>query len=143
MKLLLIDDNLCLTSLLGKALTQSGYETCSENDSLKAIETIRATRPDLIILDSEMPGKSGLEILGELKLTSDVGDTPVIILTGHNQDRDACLERYGCDVIPKTAGLNLILKCIKRNTNLGSGKSAPYPVTSAKLYPKTCQNVLP
>ena len=54
-RILLVDDNVNLTTLLGKALSKCGYEAHAENDSTLAVNRVRELRPDLIVLDVMRP----------------------------------------------------------------------------------------
>lgn len=115
MKILLVDDNLSLTTLLSRALNRLGYQVTAENDSDRAIRTIQKLRPDLIILDLEMPGKSGLEIYGELKISSQLASIPVIMLASLDDAGSVRSEVFGCDVLRKPAGLDDLLTVIEKN----------------------------
>lgn len=66
-------------------------EACDGDESL---ELARRHRPDLVILDVMMPGRTGLDVLGELRRDPELADTRVIVLTAGAQvaDRDAALE---------------------------------------------------
>ena len=63
-------------------------------DGEESLELARSERPDLIVLDMMMSGRSGLEVLGELRRDPELADTLVVMLTARAQatDRDAALE---------------------------------------------------
>ena len=77
---------------------ERGYEISEARDGEEALELARQLRPDLVILDLMMPGRSGLDVLEELRSDPDLLATPVIVLTGRAQteDREA-VERAGAD----------------------------------------------
>lgn len=77
---------------------ERGYEISEARDGEEALALARQLRPDLVILDLMMPGRSGLDVLEELRSDPDLLATPVIVLTGRAQteDREA-VERAGAD----------------------------------------------
>lgn len=105
-KILLIDDNLSLTTLLSRALDRFGYEAYSENNSVNAMNSIRSINPDLIVLDLMMPGKNGVEIYSELMADKVNSQTPVIMLTALAEHSEFDLDAFDCDVMQKPAKLD-------------------------------------
>jgi CheY-like chemotaxis protein len=95
--ILLVEDNPGDVRLLETALQNSHlvHELKAVSDSVQAFKllinaepTTRAYRPDIIVLDLNLPGKNGLEILEELKGDGDLKDIPVIVLTSSDRDLD-------------------------------------------------------
>jgi len=82
MKVLLIDDNETLIQIYQKILRAQGHLADILTDGTKAIETIKTSSPDIILLDLMMEPVSGWEILTAIRNDSDISDIPVIILTG-------------------------------------------------------------
>lgn len=85
-KVLVIDDAELTLRLVRNYLQKDGIEnvlTCQRPD--EALRTIRQAKPDLIILDLNMPQVSGIEILRDLRSSPETIDIPVIILTAHNE----------------------------------------------------------
>ena len=115
MKILLIDDNLSLTTVLGRALQLLNYKTRAENRAMHAMETVKSFQPDLIILDLEMPEKSGLEIYGELQLSDQFSTIPVIMLAPLDKQGAVRAEVFHCDVIGKPAPFGELCAAIERN----------------------------
>ena len=88
-KVLLIDDDQELTGLLSAYLTNSGFAVHvvhSGPDALKQLD--KNCRYDLMVLDIQMPGMTGLELLPQLRARV---DTPVIMLTGRGEEVDRIL----------------------------------------------------
>lgn len=80
-KILVIDDDKLVRKLFAVALTKSGYEVLEAEDGDKGLLMVHSERPDLVITDYQMPGKSGLEVLSEIrKLRIKL---PVIMLTAY------------------------------------------------------------
>ena len=94
-KVLLIDDDRGIVDSLKLYLEQSGFEifTCMRGD--EAIESFQQTHPDIIILDINLPGKNGIELMKEFRELSDI---PVLMLSARDDQKDilSSLE-YGAD----------------------------------------------
>jgi CheY-like chemotaxis protein len=82
MQILLIDDNEKLCKLYQQLLIRGGHETRILTDSAKAMDTIRESPPDLILLDIMMEPVSGWEVLEQIRSSEEFSELPVIILTG-------------------------------------------------------------
>ena len=68
MKVLIVDDNELMRSTIGALLTEMGHEVVGEaEEATGALESFSALKPELVFLDLVMPGKSGVEILGEIR----------------------------------------------------------------------------
>ena len=98
--ILLIDDDEPLRELVTEYLQGYGFTVDTLPDGVKAVETVAAKTPDLIILDVMMPGPDGFEVLQKLRAHSPV---PVIMLTakGDDADRIVGLEMGADDYLPK------------------------------------------
>ncbi len=66
-RILVVDDDELIGSMLGRALRQDGYETRVEHDPAAVLEAARSFVPDVALLDVNLPGKSGLELLQEMR----------------------------------------------------------------------------
>ena len=93
---LVCDDEEALRALMHAALQTTGREIVEARDGDESLELARIVRPDLIVLDMMMPGRTGLEVLAELRREAEFAETPVIVLTARTQasDREAA-ERVG------------------------------------------------
>jgi two-component system response regulator CpxR len=99
-RLLVIDDDPRLRELLSEYLAGRGYEVDLAENGLVGLEAARTARHALAVLDIMMPGLDGLDVLRELRKTSDL---PVILLTarGDDMDRIVGLELGADDYLPK------------------------------------------
>jgi len=99
-RLLLVDDDRALATMVGEYLTLQGFSVESVASGEEALTSIRARAPDLVVLDIGLPGIDGLQTLERLRLTYTV---PVIMLTAHGEDRDriAGLLAGADDYLPK------------------------------------------
>lgn len=81
-KVLAVDDNLLNLKLIEKSLSKEGYGIFSATNGPDAREIAFKEKPDLILLDIEMPGENGFEVIEKLKENSETNPIPVIFLTG-------------------------------------------------------------
>ena len=85
MKILVVDDDLELSSLIGYALRQAGYMVIEAGDGVAALEAFERESPALVILDVNLPRLSGLEVCRRIRAAS---RTPVMMLTVKNAEED-------------------------------------------------------
>jgi len=78
--ILIIENEVVLGGFLEKKLEKAGYKVSVVRDGERAIADIKENKPDLILLDMSIPGKSGFEILEELKDNNILPDLPVLII---------------------------------------------------------------
>ena len=82
-RVLIVEDDADTIDILEAMLSEiGGVTTLSANDGNRGLDKARATKPDLIILDVMMPGKTGFQVFSELKHDESLKDTPVVMLTG-------------------------------------------------------------
>jgi len=88
---LVCDDGPVLRMLVRATLDHGDYTVVEACDGDEALELTRAEHPDLILLDMMMPGRSGSDVLRELRADPATAETPVIMLTARAQatDREA------------------------------------------------------
>ncbi len=87
-KIAIVDDNVAIVEMLKRKLEKEDFEVLCCSESAVAVELCRHEKPDLIILDILMPGKSGWEIMEELKQDPSTKGAPVIISTVKNRPED-------------------------------------------------------
>ena len=84
MKVLLVDDNPEITELLSRFLKAKGHENIVTNDPLIGLDKIKNDHFDIIFLDIQMPGLSGLDIIQELEIENILKDQNIIIFSANN-----------------------------------------------------------
>ena len=99
-RILLVDDDRALASMLSEYLALHGFSVESVTSGEEALTLIDARSPDLVVLDVGLPGIDGLQTLSRLRERRSV---PVIMLTAHGEDRDriAGLLAGADDYLPK------------------------------------------
>jgi DNA-binding response OmpR family regulator len=88
MKILLIEDDKFLRTVLEKKLLTEGFEVVSAVDGDEALEKIISDKPDLILLDIILPKKSGFLVLENIKKDPELRKLPVIIISNLGQEED-------------------------------------------------------
>ena len=86
LRLLVVEDEKKLCDMIAKSLHLAGYEVDMCNDGEQALEMIYAELYDLIVLDLNLPGVDGMEILRELRKENE--ETKVLILSARSQIAD-------------------------------------------------------
>ncbi|MDD2751836.1 MAG: response regulator [Candidatus Omnitrophica bacterium] len=81
-KVMVIDDNQEFLEELKEMFSLNGYSTVTINDSLLAREAAILEKPDIILLDLKMPGKSGFQVADEIRSFSQLYRVPIIAMTG-------------------------------------------------------------
>src|SRR5436309_575516 len=87
-KILLIEDDSDLFSLLKYNITKEGFSLTGSHTGKGALELCRQARPDLILLDIMLPDSDGLEICKAIRTDPDLAATPVIFLTARASETD-------------------------------------------------------
>jgi two-component system nitrogen regulation response regulator NtrX len=80
-RILVVDDEANIRESLSDILSDEGYEVETAESAEKALDIVRKTPPDLVIMDVWLPGMDGAAALKEIKSSN--GDLPVVMITGH------------------------------------------------------------
>ena len=96
-RILVVEDNEDNRDSLSRRLERRGFEVLMAHDGRHGVEMAAAEKPDLILMDMNMPEMDGWEATRMIKSTPDAADVPVIALTAHAMtgDRERALES-GC-----------------------------------------------
>jgi two-component system, chemotaxis family, response regulator PixG len=111
-----VDDSAWVGEVLGKLLNGAGYRFLSIQDPLRAIPTLLAQKPALILLDLRMPNTNGYEICEQLRRLSAFRTTPIIILTGNDGVIDRMRAKFvgATDFLSKSVDHQQVLFVIKK-----------------------------
>ena len=97
MRILLVDDDPALRTLLRTTFEVADVDVEEAHSADAARRRINAARPDVIVLDVNMPGMTGLELCAELKADPATSAIPIILLTGSTGGTNAAAKRAGAD----------------------------------------------
>ncbi len=113
-RILVVDDEPVVVKTLSKAIRRQGFDVVSAADGEEALEKVRSTKPDLVILDIQMPKLDGTEVLQRIKGSPETASLPVIMLTAKAGDEDILKGyKYGANYyIPKPFKMDEVLKGI-------------------------------
>ena len=116
-RILTVDDEPATARNLKPLLESTGsYEVRGENHSKQAVETARAFRPDLILLDVVMPVLDGWEVAARVELDPELKDTPIVFLTALASNRHTGGHAVATGTIvflAKPVELEELLRCIE------------------------------
>jgi two-component system, OmpR family, KDP operon response regulator KdpE len=123
--ILVVDDEAQIRRVMRTTLSAQGYTVLEAKSGEEALATLRDERPDLILLDTNMPGISGLDAAREIRHSSEV---PIIMLTVRNTERDkvAALDAGADDYVVKPFGSDELMARIRAALRRRSpGEAAP------------------
>jgi sigma-B regulation protein RsbU (phosphoserine phosphatase) len=81
-KIVVVDDDLKVTMLVEKALTERGFRVFSTNEGRKALELVEMEKPDVLITDILQPGLDGVSLCNSIKNDPKFSNTRIIIISG-------------------------------------------------------------
>ena len=144
MKVLAIDDQQLVLLPLQKRLTELGYDVIIETDASEGLKTYNSFNPDLVIVDINMPGVSGLDVVKYIRQTKGA-QTPIMVLSGNVQDiviTDA-FELGINDYMKKPLSLNEICARVKNLIGLPKGQDAAKPGSEIMIQQRCVGVVIP
>jgi len=112
--ILIVEDEPKNLTLLRDLLQVSGYKTIEATDGEKGVELAKASKPDLILMDIQMPKMDGLEATQILKADAATSNIPVLALTSYAMkgDEERILQA-GCDgYLAKPFNIQELLKTV-------------------------------
>ena len=110
--ILVVDDDAQIRRVLQATLSSNGYDVIEAKNGKEALTAVLRERPDLILLDVNMPGMSGFEACREIRLSF---DGPIIMVTVRNaeQDKVVALDCGADDYVVKPFGMSELLARIR------------------------------
>jgi diguanylate cyclase (GGDEF)-like protein len=83
-RVLIIDDDAAFTLLAGETLQQAGFDVEIASNSREALAAFEAAKPDVVLLDVELPGTNGFDLCATLRTLSPGFEVPIVMVTGHD-----------------------------------------------------------
>jgi CheY-like chemotaxis protein len=113
-KILLVEDHEEIWDFLSRRLKRRGYDVVLAHDGQEAVEKTSSERPDVVLLDMNLPVMDGWTAARTLKADPDTANVPLIALTAHamSGDRDKALEAGCDDYHPKPVDFSRLLSQI-------------------------------
>ena len=130
--ILVVDDEPQIRRVMRTTLSAQGYSIVEARDGQEALEKFRSARPDLVLLDMNMPVLDGLEACREIRAGSDV---PIIMLTVRSAEKDKvrALDAGADDYVVKPFGIQELLARIRAALRRASQDSTAVIISSKKL----------
>jgi two-component system, OmpR family, KDP operon response regulator KdpE len=130
--ILVVDDEPQIRRVMRTTLTAQGYEIVEARDGQEALEKLRTERPDLVLLDVNMPVMDGLETCREMRRGSDVG---IIMLTvrSSEQDKVRALDAGADDYVVKPFGIQELLARVRAVLRRGANDETQNVLASKEL----------
>src|SRR5579863_2084637 len=121
-RILVIEDERCLTDVLSYTLTREGYEPIIAHDGQEGLRKAQMQLPDLIILDIMLPGIDGLEVCKQLRAGKQTASIPILMLTAKSEEMDQVVGfTVGADdYVTKPFSVKVLLqrlRALKRRTD--------------------------
>jgi len=118
--ILVVDDDAPILMLMQNLLREFGFLPLTATTGEQAVEVARAQRPDLILLDRNMPRMSGDEVIESLRSEPGLEGIPILILSGEPLERDE-LKRIRADgAVQKPFDILALIEKIRSHLNGGS-----------------------
>jgi two-component system phosphate regulon response regulator PhoB len=95
-RVLIVEDHQTMREAM-RLVLEPDFEILEAPDGIKAVAMIRADHPDLVLLDLNLPGVSGTEVLATLKGDRATADIPVIVVTAMGEEERERVTRLGAD----------------------------------------------
>ncbi|MCU0494886.1 MAG: response regulator [Chloroflexaceae bacterium] len=111
-RILVVDDEAPIADLIADVLGDEGYTVCTVHNGDDALASVSGYQPDLIFLDSFIPGISGDELLLALRNQPNLTQTPIVVMSA-SADAVALLARHGgTRTLMKPFNLDDLLNCV-------------------------------
>src|SRR5690242_7959536 len=111
-EILVVDDDAMSRKVLARLLSAAGYNCRVCKDGSEALDTIRDKPPSVLLLDFDMPGLNGAEVLRRLRSDPDsaVAQIPTIMLTAHGSEQSevSCLQAGADDFVTKPVNSSVL-----------------------------------
>ena len=123
---LIVDDEQYIREMVGLKLSSCGFEVQEASGGKEGLEKVKGLRPDIVLLDMEMPDMNGLAVFKKLKEDGFTVGTNIFFFTGKDNPRQDMVElskimakgEGAVDLIRKEMDLNKIVEYMKQSLNM-------------------------
>lgn len=114
-RILVIDDEAYARQLVRALLERAGYEVSTASSADEGLQTMRATRPDMVTVDLMMPGRSGLDLLAEKLSDPMIQPIPSLVVSavGLNADLEKALALGAAGALSKPFSQHQLLEAVR------------------------------
>jgi len=122
--IMIVEDDVIQLDILNHILIQMGYNTIQCENGQKAMDTLKSSKPDLILLDQNMPDMSGFQLLKEIKAKPEYSSIPVLMMSVDSTDESAilCISCGAEGFIRKPVKISELVLKIKNSINIKISK---------------------
>lgn len=125
MKVMVVEDESDIREILKNLLEEEGFQVVALDNGLNLLEELQSNRPDLLLLDQILPGKTGVEAVREVRASQNFGRLPIIMVTGLSGEDDKvnALDLGADDYVTKPfypKELAARIKALARRTDLAN-----------------------
>jgi CheY-like chemotaxis protein len=115
MRILIVEDHPRMRGAMRLVLEEEGFQIDEAGDGLAAIESVRGDPPALVLLDLNMPGASGKDVLEQLKGDPVTTDVPVVIVSATGEEGRSEAMRLGAEAyVTKPFSPSVLLRTAER-----------------------------
>lgn len=125
MRVLIADDDPVTVQMIGAVLRGAGMEVVAAADAMQASMLAARTSPDVMLLDIQMPGGTGLSVLRRLRASFRTSGLSVIAMTGtaDDQTRAEAMELGALDCLEKPLDLKALVERLREAGGMGQSRS--------------------
>jgi DNA-binding response OmpR family regulator len=111
--ILVVDDDAPILALMESVLTEFGFRPVTARSGEEALTCAREMRPDMVLVDCQMPGMSGPEVIGRLRGETLVDGVPIVILSGFRLTSQEVKEMGADGAVTKPFDLEVLVGQIR------------------------------
>jgi DNA-binding response OmpR family regulator len=109
-RILVVDDEPQIRRIMRAVLATKGYQVIEAENGEEALKLIRTEKYELMLLDINMSGISGIEVCREVRRSSDI---PIVIMSAGEESRAKVLDAGANDYLKKPFGVSQIFQCVE------------------------------
>lgn len=128
-RVLLADDSITIQKVVGIIFANEDYDLTVVDNGGSAVDEARANKPDVMLVDAIMPGKSGYEVCEEIRNDPLLGAVPILLMTGAFEpfDEEKARRSGADDFISKPFESQQLVEKVKSLLELGKSRAVPVP----------------
>lgn len=135
-RVLVVDDEIGVRELLREILEDSGYQVTAASNAVEAQRSLKADRPDVVLLDLSLPDTDGLSLIRAWSSSGRL-PAPVVVLSGYATIDNAveAIRLGAADFLEKPIALQKLLAAVKRATTVPAARNPALPAATTEWTP--------